>query len=315
MTERFGKAFSHLVRSLSAMDTVRAIGKSGGDAFPEHNEGDVDVFVFCERVPDAKTRQSVFDALDDAASDIQISETANRFWGTCDFFTLGGATGTEVCLLYFAMADMNGEITSVLSAQRLDREDEYFYPTGRCAAFLTMYSLYDADGYIAGMKEKLSFYPPELSEKLYRHHQSKIHDAEDFQRAVSRGDVLFYHATLEIAIDHFLQALFALNRCFFPSRKRTLSWIEGFAIKPANCAERLLQTIELGARAETLAESYAIWCGLCKDLLLMREETMKQKAYIDHELLEGELAGVTPLDARASLQKIKERFRDQSEQG
>ena len=266
MTERFCKAFSLLVRSLSAMDAVRAIGKSGGDAFPEHNEGDVDLFVFCSRVPDAKTRMAALNTLGDAASDLQISETAGRFWGTCDSLTLGGADGAEVCLMYFAVSDMNEEIASVLSAQRLDREDEYFYPTGRCAAFLSMHSLYDADGYIAEMKNKLSIYPPGLSEKLYRRHQSKVHDAEDFQRAVSRGDVLFYHATLESAIDHFLQALFALNRCFFPSRKRTIAWIDGFDAKPSNCADRLLQAIELGARAETLAESYAVWVGLCKDL-------------------------------------------------
>jgi len=163
------------------------------------------------------------------------------------------------------MADMNDEIDSVLSACRLDREGEYFYPTGRCATFFSMHSLLDRDGYIAGMQKRLSSYPPELSQKLYQHHKGMINDVEDFIRAVSRGDVLFYHATLELAIDHFLQALFALNRCFFPSRKRSVSFIEGFAVKPANCAERLLQTIEWGAKPETLSKSYAIWCALCKD--------------------------------------------------
>ncbi|MCL2544789.1 MAG: DUF4037 domain-containing protein [Clostridia bacterium] len=243
---------------------MRAIGKSGGAAFPERDESDIDLFVLCRRAPDARARLSAIHALGDAVSEIQIGEAADRFWGTCDFFALHG---TEVCLMYFTITDMNDEIDSVLNACRLDREGEYFYPTGRCAAFLSMHSLLDRDGYIAGMQERLSVYPPELSQKLYQHHKEMIHDAEDFERAVARGDVLFYHATLELAIDHFLQALFALNRCFFPSRKRTAAFIEGFSVKPANCAERLLQAIEWGAKPETLPKSYLVWCALCKDFL------------------------------------------------
>ena len=116
------------------------------------------------------------------------------------------------------------------------------------------------------MKEKLSVYPLPLSKKLYNHHAGKINDTEDFNSAVTRGDVLFYHATLEAAIDHFLQALFALNQCFFPSRKRSIQYIDIFIHKPINCSEQLLKTIELGAKLETLIESYGIWSQLCEEL-------------------------------------------------
>ena len=259
-----------LLDSLAAMDEVRAIGKSGGVAFSERNESDksdIDIFVFCDRVPGANKRLAAVNALGKSASEIKISEVPSRFWGMCDFLTIHG---TEACLMYFAITDMNAEIESVLNACRLDREDEYFYPTGRCATFLSMHSLCDKDGYIAGMKRKLSVYPPELSKKLYQHHKNKINDEEDFERAVSRGDVLFYHATLELAIDHFLQALFALNHCFFPSRKRTIALMDGFAIRPAHCGERLLQAIEWGARPETLQKSYDAWCALCEDFLRLQ---------------------------------------------
>ena len=117
------------------------------------------------------------------------------------------------------------------------------------------------------MKEKLSVYPPVLSEKLYNHHIIEINDNEDFETAVQRGDLLFYHATLERALDHYFQALFALNKCFFPSRKRTLHFIEDFKYKPSNCKARLLEVIELGAKAETLPKSYEGWSALCEDLL------------------------------------------------
>ena len=171
--------------------------------------------------------------------------------------------------MYFNISDMNNEIESVLNGSRLDRESEYFYPTGRCATFLSMCILYDKTGYIADMKEKLSVYPQSLAEKLYNHHIRKINDGEDFERAVIRGDILFYHATLELAIDHFLQALFALNQCWFPGRKRTLQFVQEFKIKPIECFERLLKVIELSAVAETLPQSYEIWSALCTELVDM----------------------------------------------
>ena len=48
------------------------------------------------------------------------------------------------------------------------------------------------------------------------------------------------------------------------------------------------------------------------DTVLMSEEAfemLKYKAYIDYKLLEDDLVGGAPLDARASLQKMRERLR------
>ncbi|MCL2703341.1 MAG: DUF4037 domain-containing protein [Defluviitaleaceae bacterium] len=263
------ECFYSLINAVSSIDGVLSIGKSGGEKLPVQNESDIDIFVFCNQIPNAEARQAALRS-ESAVSEMKISETGGRFWGVCDFITVDTV---EICLMYFTVSDMNGEIESVLNGSRLDRENEYFYPTGRCATFLSMYILYDKNGYISDMKEKLSVYPQLLSKKLYNHHILKVNDNEDFERAVRRGDVLFYHATLERAADHYFQALFALNKCFFPSRKRTLSLIEDFKYKPTNCSARLLEVIELGARAETLSKSYEIWSALCKELLDAAERT------------------------------------------
>ncbi len=167
--------------------------------------------------------------------------------------------------MYFTTSEVDNDIESVLNGSRLDKEDGYFYPTGRCATFLTIYILYDKNGYISTMKEKLSLYPLQLSAKLMMYHIDKINDKEDFGRAVSRGDVLFYHSTLESALDHFLQAIFAFNQCFFPSRKRTAQFIESFKHKPKNCTERLLKVVELGSQPGTLSQSYEEWVVLCDE--------------------------------------------------
>ena len=259
--------YNRLINTVSEIDGVCAIGKSGGEKLPEQCESDIDIFVFCDEIPKVTTRQSVVNKLGTIVSEMKLSETSGRFWGVCDFITI---VGIDLCLMYFTVDEMNKDIDSVLDGTRLDRESEYFYPTGRCATFKNMHILYDENRYIEGMKEKLAIYPTLLSEKLYNHHIVKINDTEDFNRAVARKDVLFYHSTLETAIDHFLQALFAFNKCFFPNRKRSVQFIDNFAYKPLNCSERLLRVIERGSKPESLQQSYDIWTELCTELLAMR---------------------------------------------
>lgn len=178
------EGYQALLRAVGETRGVQSIGKSGGEKLPERNESDIDLFVFCDAVPDLDARRAAMDKLGAAASDVQLSEHAGGFWGVCDFVTIEEA---EICLMYFSLDEMSGEIDSVLSGSRLDREGEYFYPTGRCATLLSMHALLDRGGYISAMKTRLSRYPEELAVKLARHHLGKIGNEEDFERAVSRG--------------------------------------------------------------------------------------------------------------------------------
>ena len=259
----FIEKYNILIEEIRKIGEVLSIGKSGGENLPVNNESDIDIFVFCSQIPNIEKRKNTIEKSGLDISEITINETGGRFWGICDFIIIDD---TDICFMYFTVSDMSDEIDSVLNGSRLDRENEYFYPTGRCATFLSMHILCDKTGYIADMKKRLSEYPVSLAQKLYNHHIRKINDSEDFTRAVSRGDVLFYHAVLEKSIDHFLQALFALNQCFFPSRKRNMQFIEKFKHKPAECSERILKVIELGAGTKTLSQSYDIWCVLCTEL-------------------------------------------------
>ena len=249
---------------LSALDGVLAIGKSGGEALPDNNESDIDVFVFCDRTPDLAARLAAFNKPGLPLSNVKFSENTGRFWGVCDFASLGEA---DLCIMYFTIENINEEIESALQGLRPDRIDEYFYPTGRCATILSLHVLYDKTAYIAKMKEKLSQYPLSLSDTLFHYHIRKINDEEDFQRAVARGDVLFFHSILEIAMDHYLQALFALNKRYFPGRKRSLEHIQAFGAAPHDCSERLLSVVALGSKAESLSQAYAEWTALCQELI------------------------------------------------
>jgi hypothetical protein len=94
----------------------------------------------------------------------------------------------------------------------------------------------------------------------------KLEDTEDLKRAVVRKDVLFYHFAMDISIDHFLQALFAINKTYFPSRKRTLDFIENCNIKPEGCNKKLLEVIRLGSFSEGINESFELWTNMVSEL-------------------------------------------------
>lgn len=134
-----------------------------------------------------------------------------------------------------------------------------------------MRALYDPDGVLQSFKQCLAPYPQGLQAALVRHHLEALEDVEDLERAVGRKDVFFFHFALDLALDHFFQALFALNREYFPSRKRSETYVRGFKIKPAECEQRLRQVVMFGANPETLAQAYELWKGLVQDLKALAE--------------------------------------------
>ena len=256
-------SFQALVDALSRLGCVRAIGKTGGLDLPKDGFGDIDLFVLCERLPARAEREALYLSIADTCSVEEYGETEHPHWGLVDSLLLDG---TETYPMFFSKDAFSESIHSILRGERTEREANYFYPTGRCASILGMFFCYDPDGIFEQLKQLCAIYPDLLRNALMGAHMSKINDEEDFQRAIRRGDVLFFHSTLDLALDHFLQVLFALNRVYFPSRKRSLEKIRAFQRKPKNCENRLLQIIELGARANSLAYAYRDWQILCAEL-------------------------------------------------
>ena len=163
----FIENYKRLIKAVQEIDEVLSIGKSGGKELPVKGENDIDIFVFCNKIPSAKTRQSAVELLGSAISEVTINETSGKFWGVCDFINIDD---NEICLMYFTVSEMNDEIETVLNGSRLNRENEYFYPTGRCATFLSMYILCDKTGYIAeDLKNK-----PEILRMAYEFGKSII---------------------------------------------------------------------------------------------------------------------------------------------
>lgn len=96
-------------------------------------------------------------------------------------------------------------------------------------------------------------------------------DEEDLGRVVLRKEVLFYHQVLEEALDHSLQALYAINHCYFPSRKRTQIALENFKIKPEDCYNRLTKIVEQSVKSETMEASVNQLRSLIEEIRLLGE--------------------------------------------
>jgi hypothetical protein len=259
----FNEKLNRIVTSVAAMEAVDAIGRSGDALFvPKPGEGDIDLFVYCGAVPSDAARMAAYEACGVEFERCDPRACDSDAWGTGDLLIIDGV---ETMFMYFTTAKTEAFLDEVLAGRRLDSVGG-FYPSGRCAMLLGIHPLYDETVFLASAKSRLRVMPNELAGSMAAFHLERAYDAEDFSRAVLREDVLFYHQVLECAVDHFLQALFALNKTWFPSRKRTGQYIDGFAIKPENCFERLCEAIRLGAEAISIGASAECWRGLLDEL-------------------------------------------------
>lgn len=258
------KIIDALIRDISGLSEVQSIGISGSKTpLPKAGEGDIDIFIYCDMIPDPEKRQAVLNQLDNLIQETKINIFEGGHWGTGDFALVNGV---ETWLMYFTTDETVSDVESILNGEYPDKLDNYYYPVGRCAMLKNINVLYDKNSFLGDLKKRLSKYPDKLKKTLIQYHINAIDDTEDLQRAVSRKDVLFYHFALDLAIDHFLQALFAINETYFPSRKRTLDFIETFNIKPERCSEKLLEVVKLGGSPEGINQSFTIWGSMVEEL-------------------------------------------------
>jgi hypothetical protein len=269
MSNNLEATIQSLVTKLAHHEAVRAIGLSGGERpLPQPGEGDIDIFVYCTDVPAKEQRIEMLRSFREAEH-VEIGKLESGRWGQGDRLFLAGI---ETWLLYFTLTEARAELKTILDGQYLGRVDDYYYPVGRCAMWKGMRALYDPDGFIRSLKECLHEYPQALALAMIDHHLQALEDVEDLERAVRRRDVFFFHFALDLALDHFLQAVFALNREYFPGRKRSEAYLQGFHIKPEECEKRLHRIVAWGGNAETLEQAYEAWNYLVQDLELLAED-------------------------------------------
>jgi hypothetical protein len=264
MSYRSEQILDSLIINITKIDEVRSIGISGSKTpLPKSGEGDIDVFIYCNVIPDFEKRSAVLNQLGEFVQDCKINVFEGGHWGSGDYLTIHGI---DTWLMYFTVDGTFSNIAAIMNGDFPDKLDNYYYPIGRCAMLKNITVLYDKNGFLHSLKKRINVYPDELSAKLIHYHLNKLGDVEDLERAISRKDVLFYHFAIDLAIDHFLQALFAMNKTYFPSRKRTPELINTLNLKPVNCNEKLLEVVRLGSSFENISQSYELWSQLVDEL-------------------------------------------------
>ncbi len=259
-----------LIDAVAIMEQVQAIGISGTiKPLPKAGEGDIDIFIYCTDIPGEAQRRAMLDRFGMILDGSKIGVFAGGHWGVGDYTEINGV---ETWLMYFTMDEASCEIEDILGGSKPGRADGYFFPVARLAMLKNMNIMFERDGFLQSIKDRLAVYPEELAKKSIVYHLEQLDDAEDLLRAVTREDPLFYHFALEPMLDHLLMALFALNREYFPSRKRSLEYIQKFNSKPEDCGKRLLEMVRLGGEGKRLRESFELFRQLAGEIKALCKE-------------------------------------------
>lgn len=254
-----------LVSELSQCDKVKGIGQTGdinAELIP--GQSDIDMFVLCTTIPTEDDRKQIYMKYSKEYRECLMNVCNGGIWGYGDILIINGI---DVMFMFFTIEEMNHYLDEVLQGKRLNKEGG-FYPTGRLSSIENINILYESNDVWTTMKEKVKKYPLDLFGKLFNYHIARVLDDEDLGRVILRKEVMFYHQVLENSVDHLLQALFALNGTYFPSRKRSELYINKFENKPDACYERLLQIFVNSVSSKTLEESV-------KDLRNITSETVQ----------------------------------------
>lgn len=252
-----------IIDDLAQKDYIFGVGQTGDiNAKMTAGFSDIDMFVLCSRIPTSEERITLYEKYSSEYSDLQMNACCGGLWGYGDILFI---EGIDVMYMYFTIEEMENYVDEVLSGKHLNRKNG-FYPTGRLASIETIHILYERNEVWTKLKEKVASKPAELFDKLFTFHLSNIINEEDLGRVQLRKEVLFYQTVLENALDHFLQALYALNHVYFPSRKRIETYIDSFYKKPEHSFDRLLQIIQKSVCFETIDESIKELKEITKEL-------------------------------------------------
>lgn len=241
-----------LVSLLSTCDKIKGIGQTGSlDAELIPGKSDIDLFVLCSEIPIREERNKCYESIQSEIFDLKMEVCSGGQWGYGDILTVDGI---DVMPMYFTIREMHKYLEEILDCKHLEKEGG-FYPVGRAASIATIHILNEKENTWTNMKDIVNQKPKKFFKKWYENEIRQVLDEEDLGRSELRKEVLFFHQVLENALDHLIQSLYAVNERYFPSRKRTMSAIEEFQYKPADCFERLLHIVQNGAGEETIVQA------------------------------------------------------------
>ncbi len=246
------KAIDDLVDNIARAEPVKAIGLTSNPIPQKSSEGDIDLFVYCSEIPPVETRELLYPLYLKENGSLKTRVMVSKYWGDVDFLLLNRI---DTWIMYFTESEVTQDCTSIIEGKQYKRENGY-YPTGRLAMFKNIQILHEKDGFLTNIKNNLDVYPPKLKAAILKRSLALLDDDEDLLRAVNRRDVLFFHISIDDAIDNLLQLVYGMNEVLFPSRKRVQEITQNFHFIPQSFYEQLCEIIKLGSDANTINMAY-----------------------------------------------------------
>lgn len=231
---------------------------------------DLDVYLFSMRVLPRSERETV-------VSTMLPNVCHVTSWGCDDPFLEGGTDFTfegvrvecwhrnEASVEKKLRASLNGEITRQYSAWAVMG----FFDHTVLADIRTMRIVADAHGTISRWKQAVRVYPEALRRSLLQRFMQEAAfwpNNPHYRSAIERVDLIYTSAIVQHTLHTLIQALFALNREYFPGEKQLVSAMDKLSLRPQGLSDRIRHILnpgivmgrdELAIQASALADLVA----------------------------------------------------------
>ena len=130
----------------------------------------------------------------------------------------------------------------------------------------------DPYGILAGWRERLDSYSPQLQEAILEENLRPIRywrPDYHYQHKVEQGDLVFTAGVTSKLIHHILQVLFALNEVYYPGDGKNLHYASQFEILPDNFAARVEQILYPGQGRAAIKAQYERLMALVDEVLAL----------------------------------------------
>ncbi len=260
----------NIVSEIKSVSGVKAIVVGGSRARGTHTpSSDIDLGIYYDpsQPMDLVALGNVATQLDDE----HRIDVITGFGGWGPWINGGGwlrIQSMPVDLLYKDLDKIRTYIDACLNGKV-----EIFYQGGHPHGFVTSIylseialckPLWDPEGIIAGLKEKVYPYPDALQKTIFYSFAWEI----DFsvmiaRKSIERADVHYAAGSCFRAVMCMLQVLFALNKEYWLNEKGAINITDRFAIKPANFRSRVGEIYKLlDASPEAIEKAVTLLKGL-----------------------------------------------------
>ncbi|MFM8876971.1 MAG: nucleotidyltransferase domain-containing protein [Anaerolineae bacterium] len=260
----------NIVSEIKSVSGVKAIVLGGSRARGTHTpSSDIDLGIYYDpsQPMDLVALGNVATQLDDE----HRIDVITGFGGWGPWINGGGwlrIQSMPVDLLYKDLDKIRTYIDACLNGKV-----EIFYQGGHPHGFVTSIHLseialcqplWDPEGIIAGLKEKVYPYPDALQKTIFYSFAWEI----DFsvmiaRKSIERADVHYAAGSCFRAVMCMLQVLFALNKEYWLNEKGAINITDRFAIKPANFRSRVEEIYKLlDASPEAIEKAVTLLKGL-----------------------------------------------------